>query len=42
MDELQDKVPDTIHFDIGYYEKRATKCWLVNSEDIAHMYEKFK
>ena len=38
MEELGDEVPSTIHFDVGYYEKRSNKCWLVTSEDLDGMY----
>ena len=42
MEELRDEVPSSIHFDIGYYEKRSTKCWLVTAEDLECMYTTLK
>ena len=42
MEELGDEVPSTIHFDVGYYEKRSNKCWLVTSEDLDGMYSSIK
>lgn len=42
MEELKDEVPSCIHFDVGYYEKRSSKCWLVTAEDLAQMYSGLK
>ena len=42
MEELGDDLPDTIKFDVGYYEHRSSKCLLVTGEDLNQMYEKFK
>ena len=42
MEELGDDVPSSIHFDIGYYEKRSSKCWLVTGEDLKLMYTTLK
>lgn len=42
MEELEDDVPSSIHFDVGYYEKRSTKCWLVTAEDLELMYTTIK
>ena len=39
MEELKEEVPSLIHFDIGYYEKRTSMCWLVNA---GLMYETLK
>ena len=41
MEELGE-VPSSIHFDVGYYEKRSTKSWLVTSEDLELMYSSLK
>lgn len=40
LEELKDQLPNTIDFDIGYYEKRSCKCWLVTQEDLTLMYGK--
>ena len=42
LEELGDDLPDTIKFDVGYYEDRSSKCLLVTGEDLNQMYEKFK
>ena len=42
MEELGEEVPSSIHFDVGYYEKRSTKSWLVTSEDLELMYTSVK
>ena len=42
MEELKEEVPSSIHFDVGYYEKCTSKCWLVNAEDLELMYETLK
>ena len=42
MDELGDEVPSSIHFEVGYYEKRSNKCWLVKNEDLQAMYSSLK
>ena len=42
MEELGEEVPSSIHFDVGYYEKRSTKSWLVTSEDLELMYSSLK
>ena len=42
MEELKDEVPSTTHYDVGYYEKRSSKCWLVTTEDLAEMYSGLK
>ena len=42
MGELGDDVPSSIHFDVGYYEKRSSKCWLVIPEDRDLMYATLK
>jgi hypothetical protein len=36
MEELKDEalIISTIKFDVGYYEKRTSKCWLVTAEDL--------
>ncbi len=39
---MEDDVPSSIHFDVGYYEKRSTKCWLVTAEDLELMYTTIK
>lgn len=41
LEELGDDLPKTIDFDVGYYEKRSSKCWLVTLEDLKQMYVKF-
>ena len=40
MEELKEEVPSSIHFE--NYEKRTSKCWLVNAEDLELMYETLK
>ena len=42
MDELKDEVPSSIRFDVGYYEKRSSKCWLVTPEDLKQRYSVLK
>ena len=42
MEELTDEVPSMIHFDVGYYKKRSSKCWLVTTHDLAEMYSGLK
>ena len=42
LEEFGDDLPGTINFDVGYYEKRSSKCLLVTSEDLKQMYEGFK
>ena len=42
MEELADDMPSFIHFDVGYYEKRSRKCWLVNADDLKAMYAGMK
>ena len=42
MEELGEEVPSSIHFDVGYYETRSTKSWLVTSEDLELMYSSLK
>ena len=42
MEEFKDDVPSTIKFDVGYYEKRTSKCWLVTAEDLGQMYSGLK
>lgn len=42
MEELKDEVPSSIHFDVGYYEKCLSGCWLVTAEDLAEMYSGLK
>ena len=42
MEELGEEVPNSIHFDVGYYEKRSIKSWLVTSEDLELMYSSLK
>ena len=42
MEELGDDIPSSIHFGIGYYEKRSSKCWLVTAEDLKLMYTTLK
>ena len=34
LEELGDDLPKTIDFDIGCYEKRSARCWLVTTEDV--------
>ena len=40
MDELEDEVPATTKFSLGYYEagRQSTKKWLVTQEDLNAMY----
>jgi len=39
MDELEDEVPATTRFSVGYYEgKQSTKKWIVTQEDLDAMY----
>jgi len=39
MDELEDEVPATTRFSMGYYEgKQSTKKWIVTQEDLDAMY----
>ena len=40
--ELGEEVPNSIHFDVGYYEKRSIKSWLVTSEDLELTYASLK
>ena len=42
VEELADDMPSSIHFDVGYYEKRSSKCWLVNADDLKAMYASMK
>ena len=42
MEELGEDVPNSIHFDVGYYEKPSIKSWLVTSEDLELMYASLK
>ena len=42
MEELKDEIPSSINFDVGYYEKRTSKCWLVTAEDLGQMYSDSK
>ena len=39
MEELGE---ESINFDVGYYEKRSNKCWLVTAEDLDGMYASTK
>ena len=41
LEELSDELPNKLDFDIGYYEKRSSKCWLVTPEDLKQLYVKF-
>lgn len=41
LEELRDELPNKLDFDIGYYEKRSSKSWLVTPEDLKQMYVKF-
>ena len=42
LEEFGDELPGTIRFDIGYYEKRSTKCLIASNDDLNRMYETFK
>ena len=42
MEELGEDMPKSIQFDIGYYEKRSSRCWLVSAEDLEVMYANIK
>ena len=42
MEELGEVVPNSIHFDVGYYEKRSIKSWLFTSEYLELMYLSLK
>lgn len=42
LEEFGDDLSGTISFDLGYYEKRSTKCLITSSEDLNRMYELFK
>lgn len=41
LEELSDELPNKLDFDIGYYEKRSCKSWLVTPDDLKQMYAKF-
>ncbi len=42
LEEFGDDLPGTIEFDVGYYEKRSTKCLISTNEDLNLMYDAFK
>ena len=42
LEELSEELPNRLNFDIGYYEKRSSKCWIVTTGDLNHMYRKFQ
>lgn len=42
LEEFGDDLPGTINFDVGFYEKRSSKCLLVSCNDVMKMYEAFK
>ena len=42
LEELGEEVPSSIHFDVGYYEKRNNKFWLVTAEDLDGTYANIK
>lgn len=42
IEKLREEVPSSIHFDVGYYEKRNNKYWLVTAEDLDGMYAYIK
>ena len=42
LEELGDDLPNTVDFDIGFYEKRSSKYWLVIPDYLKRMYEKCK
>jgi len=39
---LERRYPALFTFDVGYYEKRSNKCWLVTAEDLDGMYTNIK
>ena len=42
MDEFQHQVPNSVSFNIGYFERRQqTKLWLVTNDDLKSMYSKY-
>lgn len=42
LEEMGDDLPGNINFELGYYEKRSTKCLVTSSEDLDRMYDIFK
>lgn len=38
MVELKDEILSSINFDVSYYEKCTSKCWLVTAENLGQMY----
>ena len=42
IDEFSETVPDTVNFNIGYFDGRQqAKLWLVTNEDLDSMYSKY-
>jgi len=43
IDEFAETVPDTVNFNVGYFDGRQqAKLWLVTNEDLASMYSKYR
>ena len=43
IDEFAETVPDTVNFNVGYFDGRQqAKLWLVTNEDLACMYSKYR
>ncbi len=41
IDEFKEQVPDSLDFNVGYYEgSPQVRMWLVNSDDVEMMYKK--
>ena len=42
IDELEEQVPDSLSFPVGYFEgQKHSKIWLVTEKDLQAMYEKY-
>ena len=43
IDEFEETVPDTVNFNVGYFDGRQqAKLWLVTNKDLESMYSKYR